>query len=242
MDSVEAKKAAALDFEARFAIDHFAREGVTRASLFSLLERYYGAYDAMGEVLLPTPGGPTRAACSKGCAWCCRTIIVVTAPEAFYVADHIERTRGEAGLSAAIHHVRATDAATRGKVGAERWGFGPPCPLLDEAEGACSVYPGRPLACRGTFSSSLEGCKAAFAVRATDPRFEGKRPFLFQNSEVFIRALAFGLQSQGRQLHRLELNAALTVIWSMENALDQWLNGVDIFADARAPDASAPAA
>ena len=237
------RKAAAVVSEARFAADHFARHGVTRDSLFSLLERYHHAFDSMGEVRLPSPkGAMVRPACSKGCAWCCRTIIVVTAPEVFFLCEHIAATRRPEESAALVAHVRATDGVTRGKPGDERWASGPSCPLLRESDQACSVYPGRPIACRGVLSSSLEGCKSAFATRASDPRFAGGRPFLFQNSEVFLRAMAIALAAHGRPLYRLELNAALVAVWSVENALEKWLQGVDIFKDARAPGAAAPIA
>jgi Fe-S-cluster containining protein len=243
LETTEDKLAAALAFEARHAIDHFSRLGVTRASLFSLLERYHQAFDSMGDVRLPAPeGGLVRPACSKGCAFCCRTIIVVTAPEVFYLADHIERTRSPDEYAGLTAHVSATDRQTRGRSGDERWGFGPSCPLLNEAEHACSIYSSRPVACRGVLSSSLQGCKTAFATRATDPRFSGDRPFLFSNSEVFLRAMAMALAAHGRPLYRLELNAALVAVWSTENPLDKWLAGVDVFENARAPGASAPIA
>ena len=236
METIEEKKAAAAKAEGDFAAAHFARFGVSRASIFALIDRYAALYETMGEVRLPAPGGGVvAAACRKGCWFCCHTIIVVTAPEAFYVADHIEATRDPAGLAATKAAVAAADARTRGRKGDERWGFGPPCPLLDAAEGACSVYKGRPLACRGAFSSSLDSCKTAFAERAVNPRSLGRAPFIFQNADVLIQALAAGLRSTGRTLVKLELNAALVAIWASDDAFERWLAGEDIFRDARAP-------
>lgn len=243
MQTLEEKKAAALAFEARFAQDHFARLGVTREALYSLLQRYHQAFDSMGEVRLPSPtGGVAPPACAKGCAYCCRALIVVTAPEVFFLADHLTRTRDNTGLADLMRRVEGVDRVTRGQAGDARWGSGPPCPVLGESDNACSAYAGRPLACRGLLSSSLKGCRDAFEARATDPRFAGARPFLFQNSEVFLRALAIALAAHGRPLYRLELNAALVAVWSTPDSLEKWLSGVDIFADARAPGASAPIA
>lgn len=241
LQTLEEKKAAALAFEARFAQDHFARLGVTREALYGLLQRYHQAFDTMGEVRLPAPsGGMGPPACSKGCAFCCRALIVVTAPEVFFLAEHLTRTRDEKSLVDLKRRVSDVDRVTRGEAGDARWRRGPPCPLLGESDNACSAYAGRPLACRGLLSSSVKGCMDAFAVRASDPRFAGARPFLFQNSEVFLRALAISLAAHGRPLYRLELNAALVAVWSTPDPLEKWLSGVDIFANARAPGASAP--
>lgn len=243
LNSLEEKKSAALAFETHLANEHFSKRGVTRQSLFALLERYHHGFDSMGDVRLPAPaGGLTRPACSKGCAYCCHTIIVATAPEVFYLAAHIERSRAPEARAELADHVRAADMETRGRPGDWRWAAGPPCPLLRKEDKACSVYPGRPIACRGLLSSSLEGCESAFAKRATDARFAGERPFLFQNSEVFLRAMAIALAALGRPLYRLELNAALVAVWSTENALERWLEGVDVFKDARAPGATTPIA
>ncbi len=240
MNDIADKKAAATQAEGAFAAAYFARFGVSKQTIFEIIDRYGALYRDMGAVTLPTPAGPAPAACSKGCWYCCHTIIVLTAPEAFYLAEHIEATRDAAGLAAVKRSVTAADAVTRGKRGEERWGRGPPCPLLDIEEGACSVYEGRPLACRGAYSSSLASCKKAFAERAANPRSLGSEPFIYQNSDIVIRALAIGLKSTGRSLYRLEMNAALTAIWSTPNAFDAWLGGADIFRDARAPGFDGP--
>lgn len=235
----ERKKQAILA-EGAFAAEHFARHGVDRGSVFALLDRYASLYDNMGEVVLPTASGPVKAACKKGCALCCHTIILLTAPEAFYLADFIERTRSPEAFAALVEAVRSADRVTRGKAGPERWSAGGPCALLDTREGACSVYGGRPLACRGAYSASLQACESAFAERATNPLAKGLPAFIFQNADVFIYALAIGLKSTGRPLFKLELNAALTTIWSQDRAFDRWVGGEGIFSEALAPGDTAP--
>lgn len=240
MQTLAEMKSAAAKAEGDFAAAYFARFGVSRQTIFRLIDRYGAIYKNMTEVLLPTRSGRVAAACSKGCWFCCHTIIVVTAPEAFYLADFLDRTRAPEELEATKTAVRESDVRTRGKRGDERWGSGPPCPLLNQADGVCSVYEGRPLACRGAFSSSLESCKTAFSERAVNPRSLGQEPFIFQNADVLIRAMAAGFRSTGRELVKLELNAALTTIWSVENAFDLWLDGANVFASALAPGDKGP--
>lgn len=232
-------RAAATEAEARFAAEHFSRNGVNRSSIYSLLERYFAAYDSMGEVRLPAPAGPAPPECAKGCAFCCHTIVVVTAPEAFYVADHIDRSADAQNKRQAV---AAFDRIFRGRDGAVRWGAGTPCPQLDVSSGACTVYGARPLACRGLLSSSKASCQKAFDERAANVRSEGAAAFLFQNSDIFTFALAAGLRAHGHVLYRLEFNAALAAVWGAENAFQRWLSGEDIFRDARAPNADRPLA
>lgn len=242
MNPKDEKFADVIKAEGAIAAAHFARNGVSRPSITELVEHYWDIFNAMGDVYLPTPNGPVKAACAKGCAMCCRTIIVLTEPEALLLADFIERTNSKEDLDKIIARVRAADAVTRGRNGDERWGFGPPCPLLDVENGACSVYGGRPFACRGAYSSSLQSCKKAFAERATNPRALGSEPFIYQNANILILAMAIGLKSAGVTLHRLELNAALTAIWSTQNAFGLWLAGEDIFKNARASGHAGPLA
>jgi Fe-S-cluster containining protein len=240
MTSIEAQKAEAIRSEGRQAAEHFALNGVSKQSILSLVQDYWGVFDNLGEVYLPAAGGKVKAACAKGCSMCCHTIIFLTAPEALILAEYIERTQTKEEFTQTVAHVRATNALTHGKSGAERWGFGPPCPLLDQDSGCCSVYAARPLACRGAYSSSLQSCTKAFAERATNPRALGMEPFIFQNADILIYALAIGLKAAGRDLHKLELNAALTAIWSQSDAFDLWLGRADIFNEARAPGLSSP--
>lgn len=240
MNSIEERKAEAARLEGQVAADHFARNGISRQSISSLLAHYWDIFDQMGEVYLPTPHGKVKAACAKGCSMCCHAIILLTAPEAFILADQIEKTRSKEEFEHITEEVRIADSKTRGRIGAERWGFGPPCPLLDAKSGACSVYGSRPLACRGAFSSSVQACQKAFAERQTNPRSLGSESFIFQNADVLIYAMALGMKAAGRPLYKLELNAALTTIWSTDNALNRWINGDDIFLDARAPGDTAP--
>jgi Fe-S-cluster containining protein len=240
--NIDAKRAAAFEREAQYAVEHFRLAGLNRDSVFALLDRYYQVYDAMGAISLPSETGPVPTACMKGCAFCCHTIVVVTAPEAFYLAEFIEGAGDQGQFRDARARVEAFDGKSRGVPGEVRWGKGLPCPLLSANNGACSIYRGRPLACRGLFSNSLSSCKSAFERRGADPWTAGMRPFLFQNSDIFTRALAVGLRSVGLRLFRLELNAALTEIWSVERPMQRWLSGEDIFLSARAPNASAPIA
>jgi hypothetical protein len=194
----------------------------------------------MGDVSLPSELGPAKPGCAKGCAFCCHTIVIVTAPEAFYLAEFIAFDKSVDQQTSLAAAVTKFDAAVRGLTGDQRWGQGGPCPLLATPENVCSVYNGRPLACRGLLSNSRRKCEDAFSKRGADPWTAGVRPFLFQNSDVFTRALGASLRAFGIDLYRLELTAAVATIWRTEGAFDRWLGGEDIFLNARAPNASWP--
>ena len=98
------------------------------AHLTALFDRTYTAQTS--------PKTPALA-CRKGCAHCCTQLVLVTAPEAFFVAAQL-RKRPE--TIAAIHEANtrtqghSIDGRLKDKI---------PCALLSDA--ICSVYAARPL-------------------------------------------------------------------------------------------------
>ena len=95
--------------------------------------------------------------CRKGCCSCCRYLVPVSPPEAMDMADRVERLpqprRGEVEgrlRRAAEAILRAAPSLaprpTTEQLSRWYWSLGLDCPLLEE--GACSIYPWRPLACR----------------------------------------------------------------------------------------------
>ncbi|MFN8612377.1 MAG: YkgJ family cysteine cluster protein [Vulcanimicrobiota bacterium] len=96
-----------------------------------------------------------RVDCRAGCAWCCHTPVRTTILDAIGAAA--------ARLSQLIDY--ALPARDRQSLLAN---FAP-CPLL--VEGQCSVYPQRPVVCRGYHSLAVNACKGRFDTRnpALDP-------------------------------------------------------------------------
>ncbi len=103
-----------------------------------------------------------RVTCSKGCGACCRQVIPVAIPEALFLMEHIESmepgrreiiTRRLSGALEACRREGLCDAlltasSDQAAIGAaqEYFNRGIICPFLEE--GACSIHPVRPFACR----------------------------------------------------------------------------------------------
>jgi len=159
-------------------------------------------------------------ACRKGCSHCCSQMVVVTAPEAFYVAAYL-RSRPE--MAAAVAAV-ARDTATLTLE--ERLGRNIFCPMLSEA--ICSIYATRPLGCRGFVSTSLEACLAAF-VRGEAPDI----PMPNDSISVLYACrmlLMASLRLAGLKDGVYEMNSAVAMALSAPDAEAQWLAGKDLFA------------
>ncbi len=167
------------------------------------------------------------AACREGCAYCCHYQVAVSPPEAFAIAAHLRATRNADDL--------AELAATCARLAAEERGFDPaarirarrPCVLL--ADGRCSIYAARPLACRGANATDAATCEAA--LDGADVAVT-----LYVHQANAMKAAARGLNhaADARDGH-LELTAALAVTLEDEDAAARWLAGEPLFADARLP-------
>lgn len=88
--------------------------------------------------------------CRRGCSHCCGQHVVVSIAEAQALAAFIRREFSAEGLLALRERTARWHAWDNARLGAGIQS--PDCPLL--VEGACSVYPLRPLVCRTHFVSS----------------------------------------------------------------------------------------
>jgi hypothetical protein len=166
-----------------------------------------------------------RIQCRSGCAFCCYFNVEVTAFEVLRIADEM--------ASGAIPDRRAAIATTAPEIAGltrdARRATGLPCALL--ADGACSAYAVRPLACRALLSLDRSACEADFragligAARPTVPSLS--LPMLF-GMAIFTGQVAamndFQLASHG-----VELTAALAVMAGDATVTDRWLAGEDVF-------------
>ena len=177
---------------------------------------------------------PERAnkmiACSKGCSYCCTQMVVLTAPEAFFVA-------------AQIRHKKQTVAAileAAAQVGAlsldERLKAKVFCPLLENA--LCSIYAARPLGCHGFVSTNLDACLATFTrgEAATTSMPSDTINVLYAVRMLLTAALRLASLDHAHY----EMLSALAVILTQENAEARWLAGENILVAVK-PGPPAPA-
>jgi len=180
---------------------------------------------------LDVPGEP-KPACARGCSDCCHTRVEVTAPEVFLLARHL-RAHPHAGLR---ERVVATASQTAGLDGRAYHLRQIRCALLGE-DGACSVYPARPLACRRAHSTDASVCAAVHR----DPALEARIPFaptLQSNASALVLGWLEGSAHAGRPPHHYELHAALAIALEQPDADTRFVaQGEDPLREARSRDA-----
>jgi len=160
--------------------------------------------------------------CRQGCDYCCRGYVSATAPQVFAAAKAI---RAQAAHVAAFARVAAAAEKVQGLDWQTRCRMHEPCPLL--VEGSCSIYPARPLACRGFVSFSVAACRRAFDMHTSDvlvPTVYGSVRSALESS---LRA---ALKHHALSYESYELDTALSRVLTHPGAEAAWLNGEDVFA------------
>ncbi len=214
----------------------FDEEGVTEASVLQAVDLILQRTDVFLDDALAVTRQKTgfESACKAGCGFCCHTMVTVAPPEAFFVAHHIGAHFDDQARNALKEKVTAYARRTQKMDGAQRYMKRESCPFLREDDWYCGLHKARPLVCRAMHSGSLSDCKAAYEARDANMPAPTMAIF-FKNTEAYMSAYISTLRPRGLAVYPVELAGALSVIWREEDAFARWLDGEDIFADAKLP-------
>ncbi len=164
-----------------------------------------------------------ETACAKQCFYCCHlTTIAVAIPEVLAVAEHVKRTTTPDELDALRRRIDTHIVETNRFSGEERERFRYPCPLL--AEGDCSVYEVRPLACQGWNSLDVSKCREDFLNPERDVVAPVSRPQV-ENSWKLRAGMYLGLRRAGLKGERVDFIPALKIAMDRPDVLRRWLGG-----------------
>ena len=104
--------------------------------------------------------GNVSVACERGCCFCCHLRVEIRPHEAFVLAHHIETTFDSPQRAHAMKRIAENLQRISPLTSEQHIRAGIPCALLED--GVCSVYAGRPAACRKYYSVSVDTCRNAF--------------------------------------------------------------------------------
>jgi hypothetical protein len=169
-------------------------------SVVRLVRSLHRAVDIMGrEHVAKAANAGNLVECAAGCWFCCHQQIMVSAPEAVLLAQHIrERALDVPDLAA---HAVAID----GLAPPARYAKGLPCPLLQDQR--CSVYDDRPETCRSYLSLSRARCERYMSVTTADGLVILRDPHTLH--PFLIAGADWGLMQAGFQMAWMELTPFL---------------------------------
>jgi hypothetical protein len=133
-----------------------------------LLAVTFEVADGIAEGILDQLDANEQPVCKEQCVHCCYAPLEVSWVEAVTLAEHLLECVEPEGQTVLMEALEQHAGAARGLGNAARHAHGLPCPLLVETSGRCSVYPLRPLRCRGAHSLDLVQCERSL----TDPDAE----------------------------------------------------------------------
>lgn len=192
---------------------------------------------ALAETVFENNQGPgtSRVVCHKGCSWCCHQTVMVTAPEALRIAEHL-RTLEDASLRRLfITRLRKLDQKTRGQSPMQRAALHTPCAFL--VDGSCGIYPARPLACAEFTSFNVQDCIRSYQTgfRDNSVTCDKARKLVFHSIRSgMAQGLREGLPASDNA--NLELTAAVVDALRSPDAAEEWLAGAPVFKQAHLAD------
>ncbi len=170
----------------------------------------------------------SERACEAGCDFCCRMPVSLSMPEALRIHAHVTRTWSEteqASLAEALANASKGLEDEDALFLSQR-----PCVFL--REGRCTIYPVRPLACRGHASFSRSACAEAHA--APDDFEVAERvpvdPDLRRCKDEIKTTLGIVLLQAGLHALDCELASLLARLVDEPDTPRAWLAGADLVA------------
>jgi len=177
-------------------------------------------------------------ACKKGCSYCCHQSVMATAAEVIYAAQFLHANLSEDEVIKLRDHVAARARKVDGMDNHERVDKRIPCAFL--AEDVCSIYPVRPLQCRGGFSEDADYCRDLLdrreetAQKVARDEIDGKYlllpKMLYDSAQI---GMAGALSKDGLNSQPLDFASALAIALSDPNVAEKWLRGWPVFESAR---------
>jgi Fe-S-cluster containining protein len=163
-------------------------------------------------------------ACRAGCSHCCSVSVDVQAHEVFFAAEYIQVHFSPEALAGVIERTAARRARLAGLDSNERDGLRQPCALL--RDGQCSIYQGRPEACRVHHTNDAAVCAAHIADPAVDleavyiPTLRARMFAVMLGMDEAIEAAGYDDRAYdfGSALHEALTDSLCRVLWMRRKA------------------------
>lgn len=165
--------------------------------------------------------GEQPVACRAGCPCCCVLNVTVLLPEAAAIAAWLDERLSPPERALLISRLERQRRLVRWMEDGERIRTQIHCPFLDRT-GSCSVYPVRPLVCRGVTSLDRDLCRETLDPTAEEvggavPADMARRMVM----DAAFCALGRALQESGAPSRGIELSAGVWALLAFPEMVDQ---------------------
>lgn len=201
----------------------FLEEGITAVKLTEAIHQLYHAIDELLEAFLRRSSVEGRpAACKKGCSWCCHQAVFAVTHEFLYIQHFLTGHFPESARKQLLENARVKAAGTGEKTVEEQLRFRGPCPFLDQ--GACSIYPARPMACRIYLSSSVDACLKAHENPADERQFADLFEFPLRAGRMLNEGFVAYLKQSGLKTVELPVEQGYLQMVESGQTMAGWIS------------------
>ena len=184
--------------------------GLSNHTLFAAIESLYAAIDGLNDSIIALAERQNiKVACFKGCHWCCHQAVFANSYELHYLSEKIKANFSIATVASLINKANEKHAITSRLDEEQVLKYKSPCPLL--ADGACSFYAARPMACRIYLSTKLETCLEFFHHPENESSFPALIDFPLRAGRMLNEGFMAALKAYGIETAEFKLEDGLNI-------------------------------
>jgi len=173
---------------------------------------------------------PNEIACKKGCGYCCHTIVMVTPAELFYIYNYIMTSLDDLTRAKIFGGIKNQVQYFHGRSWFEIYSNPRKlrCPMLIDF--SCSIYQARTFVCRGYHGIKKNFCKNQYQnnLHISQANY-GHLVDVYLNHLV---AVGEACEEVGLEGDYISLVKGLGILIDQPDAMEKWMNGEKVFADA----------
>lgn len=166
------------------------------SGLNDLMQKIFALSDKSAENMVPAEEKELMA-CREGCSICCRVHVPVLKPEAVAIVTYLKEHNSPSELMQLKEKMKKLCLEIRCFDEIERIFANKKCAFITD-DGACAIYPVRPLMCRAVTSADREACSISFNMIALDQSIYVPMNLKHRNIyETAFKAVASALEKYG---------------------------------------------
>ena len=211
----------------------FFKDGYTIASkeitdfnsltpLFKAMQTQYTAISQLTQSFaMRTHQQNKPIACEKGCAWCCHQPVYMTTQEALLIFEYILQAFDREQQKTLRTNAEKKYKKTKGLPEEKKQNIIHACPFL--ANGACSIYPVRPMACRIYLSSDKQSCKNKYDNPGDKTVFPALFDFILKAGRYMNEGFVGFLKANKRKMEEFTIEEFTVRLFKNPDFYKKWL-------------------
>ncbi len=159
--------------------------------------------------------------CEKGCSWCCYQPVYLTTQEAILIFQYMQQSTDVSFQNSIKANVKAKYKKTKGLPEEKKQLIRHACPFL--LQGACSVYPVRPMACRIYLSSDKNSCKTKYDNPGNKNNLPALYDFMLRAGQYMNEGFVGFLKGNGKKMEEYTVEEFMYILFNDKQFAQKWL-------------------